>query len=112
MKLITAVIQPHTLDAVGTALKAVEVRGMTVSEADGFGRQKGHTEIYRGAEYTVDLVPKKKVEVLAEDADVSAIIEAIIAATQSGTIGDGKIWVTTVDEVIRVRTGATGSEAL
>ncbi|HIT76500.1 MAG TPA: P-II family nitrogen regulator [Candidatus Avipropionibacterium avicola] len=112
MKLITAVIQPHKLDEVKTALKAVAVRGLTVSEADGFGQQKGHTEVYRGAEYTVDLVAKKKVEVLAEDADVAAITAAIVEAAQSGRIGDGKIWVTPVDEVIRVRTGASGSEAL
>ncbi len=112
MKLITAVIQPHKLDEVKAALESAGVRGLTVSEADGYGRQKGHTEVYRGAEYTVDLVPKRRVEVLAEDGDAAGIAEAIVTAAQSGKIGDGKVWISPVDEVIRVRTGVSGSEAL
>jgi nitrogen regulatory protein P-II 1 len=112
MKLITAVIQPHRLDDVKAALEAAGVRGLTVSEASGYGRQKGHTEVYRGAEYTVDLVPKVKVEVLVDDADVTTLTGVVVNAAQTGKIGDGKVWVTGVDEVIRVRTGASGPDAL
>lgn len=112
MKLITAVIQPYKLDDVKAALEAAGVRGLTVSEADGYGRQKGHTEVYRGAEYTVDLVPKKKIEVLVDDADLDQATEAIVTAAQSGKIGDGKVWITPVESVIRVRTGVSGTEAL
>ena len=112
MKLVTAVIQPHKLEEVKAALESAGVRGLTVSEATGYGRQKGHTEVYRGAEYTIDLVPKVRVEVLAQDADVAGVVDAVVTAAQTGKIGDGKVWVSTVDEVIRVRTGATGSDAL
>ncbi|MEU4387360.1 MULTISPECIES: P-II family nitrogen regulator [unclassified Promicromonospora] len=112
MKLVTGVIQPHRLDDVKTALEGAGVRGMTVSEASGYGRQKGHTEVYRGAEYTVDLVPKVRIEVLVTDADVTAVTDAIVGAAQTGKIGDGKVWVVTVDDVARVRTGEHGDSAL
>ncbi|PJI94443.1 P-II family nitrogen regulator [Luteimicrobium subarcticum] len=112
MKLVTAIIQPHRLDDVKSALEAAGVKGMTVSEASGYGRQKGHTEVYRGAEYTVDLVPKVRVEVLVDDLDASAVTEAIVGASQTGKIGDGKVWTVPVDAVTRVRTGETGAEAL
>ena len=112
MKLVTAVIQPHRLDAVKSALEAAGVRGMTVSEASGYGRQKGHTEVYRGAEYTVDLIPKVRVEVLVEDADAEAVTSAVVTAAQSGRIGDGKVWTVPVDTVTRVRTGESGSDAV
>ena len=112
MKLITAVIQPHKLDEVKAALEAAGVRGLTVSEASGYGRQKGHTEVYRGAEYTVDLVPKVRVEVLVEDEDATTLTGVIVNAAQTGKIGDGKVWVSSVDQVIRVRTGASGPDAL
>src|SRR6187431_419849 len=112
MKLVTAIIKPHMLDEVKTALESFGVEGMTVSEASGFGRQKGHTEVYRGAEYTVDLVPKVRVEVLINDEDVTTLTGVVVNAAQTGKIGDGKVWVTGVDEVIRVRTGASGPDAL
>src|SRR5690606_30280604 len=112
MKLITAVIQPHKLDDVKAALEAAGVRGLTVSEASGYGRQKGHTEVYRGAEYTVDLVPKVRVEVLVNDEDVTTLTGVVVNAAQTGKFGDGKVWVTLVDDVIRVRTGASGPDAL
>ena len=112
MKLITAIIQPHKLDDVKSALAAAGVHGMTVSEANGYGRQRGHTEIYRGAEYTVDLMPKIRLEVLADDADVQALVDTVVRAAAAGTIGDGKVWVTPLDSVTRVRTGETGSAAI
>ena len=112
MKLITAIIQPHKLDEVKTALSAAGVHGMTVSEANGYGRQRGHTEIYRGAEYTVDLMPKIRLEILADDADVQVLVDAIVKAAATGTIGDGKVWVAPLDSVTRVRTGETGSTAI
>ena len=112
MKLITAVIKPFKLDEVKSALQAAGVHGLTVSEASGFGRQRGHTEVYRGAEYVVDMVPKVRVEIIADDSDVDHIIETIVNTANSGKIGDGKIWVTPVEQVIRVRTGETGSQAL
>ena len=112
MKLITAIIQPHKLDDVKSALAAAGVHGMTVSEANGYGRQRGHTEIYRGAEYTVDLMPKIRMEVLADDADVQALVDTVVRAAATGTIGDGKVWVTPLDSVTRVRTGETGSAAI
>ena len=111
-KLVTGIIQPHRLDDVKAALEAAGVRGMTVSEASGYGRQRGHTEVYRGAEYTVDLVPKVRIEVLVEDEDATLITKVIIKAAQTGKIGDGKVWVTPVDEVVRVRTGERGLDAL
>jgi|SRR5690625_3856165 len=112
MRLITAVIQPQKLDEVTQALADVGVRGMTVSEASGYGRQLGHTEVYRGAEYAVDLVPKMRVEVLVSDADVTVVSAALVQAAHTGQIGDGKVWVTAVEEVIRVRTGDRAAAAL
>ncbi|MBI9116245.1 P-II family nitrogen regulator [Sanguibacter suaedae] len=112
MKLVTGIIQPHRLDDVKSALEAAGVRGMTVSEASGYGRQKGHTEVYRGAEYTVDLVPKVRIEVLVEDDDASVVTGVIVQAAQTGKIGDGKVWTVAVDDVARVRTGEHGAQAL
>ncbi|NKX91824.1 P-II family nitrogen regulator [Sanguibacter hominis ATCC BAA-789] len=112
MKLVTGIIQPHRLDDVKSALEAAGIRGMTVSEASGYGRQKGHTEVYRGAEYTVDLVPKIRIEVLVSDEDAATVLEVIVTAAQTGKIGDGKVWSVPVDEVARVRTGERGADAL
>ena len=111
-KLVTAVIQPHRLDDVKSALQAAGVHGLTVSEASGYGRQRGHTEVYRGAEYTVDLVPKVRIDVLVHDEDVDGLVGVVIQAAQSGKIGDGKVWVTPVEDVARVRTGEHGLDAL
>jgi nitrogen regulatory protein P-II 1 len=112
MKLVTAIIKPFTLEDVKAALERIGVLGMTVSEVQGFGRQKGHTEIYRGAEYAVDFVPKIRVEVVVDEAQVDKTIDALIEATRTGKIGDGKIWVTPVETVVRVRTGERGLDAL
>jgi nitrogen regulatory protein P-II 1 len=112
MKLITAIVKPFKLDDVKAALKDAGVTGMTVTEVQGFGRQAGHTEVYRGAEYTIDFVPKVRVEVLADDADVDSLIEAVSAAARTGKIGDGKIWVTEVERVVRIRTGELDADAL
>jgi nitrogen regulatory protein P-II 1 len=112
MKLITAIIKPYKLDEVKSALQAFGVHGLTVTEASGYGRQRGHTEVYRGAEYTIDLVPKIKLDVLVEDHDVETLIDVIAKAAQTGKIGDGKVWVTPVESVVRVRTGERGAEAL
>ncbi|MDQ1444897.1 MAG: nitrogen regulatory protein 1 [Acidimicrobiaceae bacterium] len=112
MKLVTAIVKPFKLDDVKEALKGMDVQGMTVSEVQGFGRQRGHTEVYRGAEYTVDFVPKVRVEILADDADTARIVEAIVAAARTDKIGDGKVWVTPVDSVTRIRTGEMGVDAL
>jgi nitrogen regulatory protein P-II 1 len=112
MKLVTAIVKPFKLDEVKEALEAAGVHGMTVSEASGYGRQRGHTEVYRGAEYTVDLVPKVRVEVLVEDDDAEAVLEAIVKAAQTGRIGDGKVWSVPVDTVVRVRTGERGVDAI
>lgn len=112
MKLITAIIKPFKLDEVKDALQNVGISGMTVSEASGFGRQKGHTEVYRGAEYTIDLVPKIRLEVLVNDSEAESVIDVIIKAAGTGSIGDGKVWSTTVDQVVRVRTGERGTDAL
>ena len=112
MKLVTAIIKPHMLDEVKTALESFGIEGMTVSEASGFGRQRGHTEVYRGAEYTVDLVPKTRIEVLVDDPDVDDVVEVLVKSAQTGRIGDGKVWVVPVDTVVRVRTGERGVEAL
>jgi nitrogen regulatory protein PII len=112
MKYIIAIIQPHRLDAVREALGAIGVQGLTVTEARGFGRQKGQTEIYRGAEYAVSFLPKVKIEVVIDDAMVERSVEAIRKAAGTGKIGDGKIFVTPVDEVIRIRTGETGEDAI
>ncbi|CAN3982947.1 MULTISPECIES: P-II family nitrogen regulator [Streptomycetaceae] len=112
MKLITAVIKPHRLDEVKAALQSFGVHGLTVSEASGYGRQRGHTEVYRGAEYTVDLVPKVRVEVLAEDEDAEQLIDVLVEAARTGKIGDGKVWTVPVDTAVRVRTGERGPDAL
>ena len=112
MKLVTAIIQPHRLDEVRMALEGVGVKGVTVTEASGYGRQKGHTEVYRGAEYTVDLLPKIRVDVVADDAEVKAVVDAIVGAAQTGEIGDGKIWIIKVEDIVRVRTGERGSKAI
>ncbi len=112
MKLITAVIKPHKLDDVKGALESFGVQGMTVSEASGYGRQRGHTEVYRGAEYTVDMVPKVRLEVLVDDLDATGVVEAVVKAAATGRIGDGKVWVVPVDDVVRVRTGEHGADAL
>ena len=110
--MITAVIKPFKLDDVREALSLIGVQGVTVSEVKGFGRQKGHTELYRGAEYVVDFLPKVKVEVAVADEMVNGAVEAITAAANTERIGDGKIFITTIDEVIRIRTGESGTEAL
>jgi nitrogen regulatory protein P-II 1 len=112
MKLITAVVKPHKLDDIKNALEARGIQGMTVSEASGYGRQRGHTEVYRGAEYTTDLVPKVRIEVLVESAAAADVLDTIVKAAQTGRIGDGKVWVVPVDDVVRVRTGETGDDAL
>jgi len=112
MKLITAIIKPYKLDEVKSALQAFGVHGLTVTEANGYGRQRGHTEVYRGAEYTIDLVPKVKLDLLVEDHDVETLIDVIAKAAQTGKIGDGKVWVTPVESVVRVRTGERGADAL
>ena len=112
MKLITAIIKPHQLDEVKEALEAFGVAGMTISEASGYGRQRGHSEVYRGAEYTVDFVPKVRLEVLVDDIDSADVLDVILKAAQTGRIGDGKIWSVPVDEVVRVRTGERGVDAL
>ena len=112
MKLITAIIKPHALDDARDALTKTGVLGLTVTEVRGFGRQKGHTEVYRGAEYSVDFVPKIKIEVVADDAQVDAIVEAIKTSARTGEIGDGKIFVSDMGEAVRIRTGETGPAAL
>ena len=112
MKLVTAIIKPFKLDDVREALSEIGVHGMTVTEVKGFGRQKGHTELYRGAEYVVDFLPKVKVEVAIDDSALDACLEAITKVANTGKVGDGKIFVATLDEVVRIRTGETGSEAV
>jgi len=112
MKLITAVVKPFKLDDVRTALSEVGVQGMTVTEVKGFGRQKGHTELYRGAEYVVDFLPKVKLELAVDDDTVEQAVEAITKAARTGKIGDGKIFITPLEEIIRIRTGETGTDAV
>lgn len=112
MKLCTAIIKPHRIDDVKEALESFGIAGMTVSEASGFGRQRGHNEVYRGAEYTVDFVPKIRLEVLVEDADAASVVDVIVSAARTGRIGDGKVWVTPIEGVVRVRTGEKGAEAI
>ena len=112
MKLITAILKPFKLDEVKDALQAAGINGMTVSEASGFGRQGGHTEVYRGAEYTVNLVPKIRLEVLVDDHDAASVVDVIVKAASTGSIGDGKVWVTPVEQVVRVRTGERGPDAI
>jgi nitrogen regulatory protein P-II 1 len=112
VKLIVAVLKPFKLDDVKEALKRLGVQGMTLSESQGFGRQRGHTEVYRGAEYEIDFVPKLRVEVLVDDSQTDAVLNAIVEAAKTGKIGDGKVWVVPVETVVRVRTGERGSDAL
>ena len=112
MKLVTAIIKPFKLDDVREALSDIGVQGMTVTEVKGFGRQKGHTELYRGAEYVVDYIPKVKIEIAVEDSQVDPVIDAIIESAKTGKIGDGKIFVTSLENVVRVRTSETGASAL
>jgi nitrogen regulatory protein P-II 1 len=112
MKLVTAIIKPFTLEDVKAALGQVGEHGMTVSEVQGYGRQKGHTEVYRGAEYSVDFVPKVRIEVVVDDAVTDKVVEAIIGAARTGKIGDGKIWVSAVESIVRVRTGERGTDAI
>jgi nitrogen regulatory protein P-II 1 len=112
MKLITAIVKPFTLDDVKTSLEEAGVLGMTVSEIQGYGRQKGHTEVYRGAEYSVDFVPKVRIEVVVDDSIVDKVVDSIVGAARTGKIGDGKVWVSPVETIVRVRTGERGSDAI
>ena len=112
MKLVVAIVKPHRLDEVKEALQDLGVNGLTTTDVEGFGRQRGHTEIYRGAEYRVDFVPKVKVEVLCDDDQVSGVVDALAMAARTGKIGDGKIWVVPVEQVLRIRTGEMGPDAL
>ena len=112
MKLVTAIVKPFVLEDVKGALEQLGVLGMTVSEVQGYGRQKGHTEVYRGAEYSVDFVPKVRVEVLADDNLAEKVVDAVVEAARTGKIGDGKVWVVPVDTVVRVRTGERGTDAI
>ena len=112
MKMVTAIIKPFKLEDVKSALEEQGVNGLTVSEASGYGRQKGHTEVYRGAEYTVDLVPKVRVEVLVDDESADLVVDTIVKAAQTGRIGDGKVWVVPVEAVVRVRPGERGHDAI
>jgi nitrogen regulatory protein P-II 1 len=112
MKLVTAIVKPFTLDDVKTALEEAGVLGMTVSEIQGYGRQKGHTEVYRGAEYSVDFVPKVRIEVVVDDSIVDKVVDSIVRSARTGKIGDGKVWVIPVETIVRVRTGERGTDAL
>ncbi|MBB5155510.1 P-II family nitrogen regulator [Saccharopolyspora phatthalungensis] len=112
MKLVTAIVQPSKLDDLKEELGRLGVLGMTVSQVQGYGRQKGHTEVYRGAEYAVDFIEKLRVEVLVDESNVDKVVDGIVSAARTGRVGDGKVWVTSVDTVVRVRTGETGVEAI
>ena len=112
MKLVTAIVKPFTLDDVKTSLEEAGVLGMTVSEIQGYGRQKGHTEVYRGAEYSVDFVPKVRIEVVVDDSIVDKVVESIVRSARTGKIGDGKVWVSPVETIVRVRTGERGTDAI
>jgi nitrogen regulatory protein P-II 1 len=112
MKLVTAIVKPFVLEDVKGALEQIGVLGLTVSEVQGYGRQKGHTEVYRGAEYSVDFVPKVRVEVVADDLLADKVVDAVVEAARTGKIGDGKVWVTSVETVVRVRTGERGTDAI
>jgi nitrogen regulatory protein P-II 1 len=112
MKLITAIVKPFTLDDVKTSLEDAGVLGMTVSEIQGYGRQKGHTEVYRGAEYSVDFVPKVRIEVVVDDSIVDKVVDSIVRSARTGKIGDGKVWVSPVETIVRVRTGERGTDAI
>jgi nitrogen regulatory protein P-II 1 len=112
MKLITAIVKPSRVDDIKHSLQSNGIQGMTVSEAQGFGRQKGHKEVYRGAEYIVDLIPKVRIEILVDDADLQRVLDLVVNTANTGSIGDGKVWVTPVETVVRVRTNERGSDAL
>jgi nitrogen regulatory protein P-II 1 len=112
VKLITAIVKPFTLEDIRNALEQLAVLGMTVSEVQGYGRQKGHTEVYRGAEYAVDLIPKVRLEIVTDDVLADKVVDAIVESARTGKIGDGKIWVTPVDTIVRVRTGERGADAV
>ncbi len=112
MQLVTAIIKPHAVDAVKDALKSVGITGLTLSEVRGFGRQGGHTETYRGTEYTIDFVPKAMIQVLVDDADIDKVVDTIATSARTGKIGDGKIWVTEVSRAVRIRTGELGPDAI
>jgi len=112
MKLVVAIVKPHRLDEVKEALRDIGVNGLTSTDVEGFGRQRGHTEVYRGAEYQVDFVPKIKVEVLCDEDQVAGVVDALTKAARTGKIGDGKIWVTPVEQIVRIRTGEMGPDAL
>jgi nitrogen regulatory protein P-II 1 len=112
MKLVTAIVKPHRIEDVKEALRDIGVNGLTTTDVEGFGRQRGHTEVYRGAEYQVDFVPKVKVEVAVDDDDVDGVVDAIVKAARTGKIGDGKLWVTEIGQLVRIRTGEMGSDAL
>jgi nitrogen regulatory protein P-II 1 len=112
VKLVTAIVKPHRVDEVKEALREVGVNGITMTDVEGFGRQRGHTEVYRGAEYQVDFVPKVKVEVLVPDDEVQGVVDAVVKAARTGKIGDGKLWVVEAEQVIRIRTGEMGPDAV
>ncbi len=112
MKLVTAIVKPHRIDEVKEALRDIDVNGLTTTDVEGFGRQRGHTEVYRGAEYQVDFVPKVKIEILVADGDLAGVVDAIVKAARTGKIGDGKLWVTEAEQVIRIRTGEMGPDAV
>jgi nitrogen regulatory protein P-II 1 len=112
VKLVTAIVKPHRLDEVKEALREIGVNGLTTTDVEGFGRQRGHTEVYRGAEYQVDFVPKVKVEILVADDEVQGVVDAVIKAARTGKIGDGKLWITEAEQVIRIRTGERGADAV
>jgi nitrogen regulatory protein P-II 1 len=112
MKLVTAIVKPHRIEDVKEALREIGVSGLTTTDVEGFGRQRGHTEVYRGAEYQVDFVPKVKVEVVIDDDDAQGVVDAVVKAARTGKIGDGKIWVTEVERVVRIRTGEMGPDAI
>jgi nitrogen regulatory protein PII len=112
MKLITAIVKPFKLDEVKEALKGAGIQGMTVTEVQGFGRQSGHTEVYRGAEYTVDFVPKVRIEVIVDSTEVERVVQAITETARTGKIGDGKIWITAIEQVVRIRTGELDGDAI
>ena len=112
MKLVVAIVKPFKVEDVKDALREVGIAGLTVTEARGFGRQRGHTEVYRGAEYQVDFVPKVRIEVVVSELDAARVVDAVVEAASTGQIGDGKVWVTTIDEVVRVRTGERGDDAV
>ena len=112
MKLVTAIVKPHRVEEVKQALQDLGVQGLTLSEVRGYGRQRGHTEVYRGAEYTVDFVPKARLDILVTDGQVDEVVDTLLAAARTGQVGDGKVWVTTVEQTVRIRTGEQGDDAL